>query len=1263
MSKVVEALESAVEKVKTSLAEAKNVTIANRKLTQEELNEFVSYVSTLSQDEREKGVSLTSYVKNKFYADNKDCVVVPDLTGLELNSTGKRINLQGVDFTGSTLNKVKIENCNLTDAVFCECDMNDVYLDNTTLVNTDFRGAILVGATLGKSYDFIERKRAAELALEEKYFQLALGDDVDYGVMAMSVVDDSVIEARLNKKKQELEEIARGIEAEQQKLVGGIKLDTTDTLAISYQKDLEAKDLPGKIKSELARLMAEKTKELEAKIAPINKAVSDLGAFSNVSWLLGNEQTVKAFENQKKAQEANAKELEEFRANTLIRLEEQNLAYRKDSFLKVYSRFADCDPCYQRGSSPEERGKKRVYIDTSVEDVTTYLLAITEPGKEKLTLNEFVRTKYNQENPDNPIPADTIVHADCSSKGDVKDFSRIHFLNAHLQGVSFAGSKLEHVIFEGTNISYSSFESCDMNTAVFSNATAKGTNFFRADLTGTTALNGSDFTGAILIKANAADAFMSKVKLCHVKGRFANLDRAVISQSNADGADFTSASLIRAEIEKTSMVGIKLDKAVLDHCKIETSDLSNASMENATAKYAELRGVQLQNIRAAGINLTEAYLAPDKLGNICDLEGAELDNAILAQVEAYKANLKNASINFANLEGAKLKDTIMEGAQAQFANLTGVVAEGLKASGVNMTGAMLQGMQAHEADFKGAILQDVNAKEADFTNAMMDEADLRGADFEQAILDRVKMNKARVNSHTKLKDAKSMEGIEADHLIDVDPNGEEIEIALARHIEREILIEDAQSRGFLRKAAGSVIQGTGRVIEGVSEFVKQPFSDKTGLRIGVIVGLVIALCVVASVAAPLIPGAWLATPFITTALAVANLIPGVGILTSSIALATIPAKMLAVTIAATAPTLFTAVGISVSATTLPILATAAAAVVTTVGSVAAGALAGRYVVQHIKLSHVAAAGAGFATGLAYGVFLGPLAPLAGIAGAIAGVVSTVAVNTTSQKLLSGITGGRTLDGLLASGIGWAGDITKKFGGRVGITPEQAELLKKHAAYQPVTREECAQQLAEQKAAKRAAEREIIVTVSAADISPQQRMAQGPRSSSIPDNPQQAQGTARTVAHPEVERPEQQAPAVRVDPSPAAERVEGAPRPNMVVSSEQQLQEAGSRNAQVARDDKVERPRQDPSQEAMPERAASVPVPSAQDKAAPRVEGEGPFAARVSKEKKQKGGKAAQKEQAGEVEGKKHQKIAENPPPKSKVEKVAAEPKSSAELGA
>ncbi len=508
------------------------------------------------------------------------------------------------------------------------------------------------------------------------------------------------------------------------------------------------------------------------------------------------------------------------------------------------------------------------------------------------------------------------------------------------------------------------------------------------------------------------------------------------------------------------MVGVRLDNAVLDYCKMKEVDLREASLKDVRAQFTEFKETNLEKIKAQNANFVEA-----NFDELCNLSEAELQNAIMQRIKLNGVNLAKANMQFADLTGAEMERAIIENAEMQYANLTASIANGLQASGANMTGAILNGIEASKANFKGAILQDVKAQQAKLDEAILEEANLIGADFTKAILEKAKLNNALVNLHTLFKDA-NIEGIEGDNLLECVINEDgtitKTKVNITELQRKTELAEDAASRGFLRKGLGSLIQGSGSMIESVGGFVKQPFSNRIGLKTGAVIGLVLAICIVVSVAMPLLPGAWLATPFLTTATAVASLIPGMTAFTTSVTIAAIPMKMLAVAISTASPTLFTTLGVSATSGAVTVFATAAAGLVTTIGVVGSCALIGRYVVKHVKCSHVAAATAGFTAGLAYGIILGPLAPVVGVASAVAAVISTVITNTVFEKA-TGVQG-MTIDGLVAAGIAKGGNITKVFGGYVGITPEQTTLLKEWKAYEPQTREGFKESLAKAKLA-------------------------------------------------------------------------------------------------------------------------------------------------------------------------------------------------------
>jgi hypothetical protein len=102
-----------------------------------------------------------------------------------------------------------------------------------------------------------------------------------------------------------------------------------------------------------------------------------------------------------------------------------------------------------------------------------------------------------------------------------------------------------------------------------------------------------------------------------------------------------------------------------------------------------------------------------------NLEGANLEGAILLD-----ANLEGANLRGANLEGAILLD-----ANLRYANLRGANLLGTNLEGANLLDANLEGANLRGANLEGAILLDANLRYANLRGA-----NLRGANLLDANL-------------------------------------------------------------------------------------------------------------------------------------------------------------------------------------------------------------------------------------------------------------------------------------------------------------------------------------------------------------------------------------------------------------------------------------------------------------------------------------------------------------------------------------------------
>ena len=165
--------------------------------------------------------------------------------------------------------------------------------------------------------------------------------------------------------------------------------------------------------------------------------------------------------------------------------------------------------------------------------------------------------------------------------------------------------------------------------------------------------------------------------------------------------------------------GIILPRARLGYADLERVDLWKADLKGAFGERA---------------NLSEAILGE------ADLEKADLREADLSGAFLERANLSGAVLRVANLKGgfllsSKLSDTVLvganlEGASLGLANLQRADLQKAYLEGANLEGAVLEnanleGVRLGEAKLKGADLMGANLKEAEgLTDAALRQAKL-----------------------------------------------------------------------------------------------------------------------------------------------------------------------------------------------------------------------------------------------------------------------------------------------------------------------------------------------------------------------------------------------------------------------------------------------------------------------------------------------------------------------------------------------------------
>jgi uncharacterized protein YjbI with pentapeptide repeats len=888
-----------------------NIDIKRYHIDEDQLDEFIN--ARKSGDPVAQG-SLAEYVKEKFYKD-QNVVVVPDLSNQRFEAIG---DISGVDFTGCKLTGAWFQFVDLKGAIFCDADLANVTFYDCDMQNVDMRGTDLSGCQfMGYSEDWMQA--------EERNAKFA-----------------------------------------------GMKFSSTEGLLGNYIKRNEEI-----YKEKEQQFFQDRQERAEVKQAKLDLITQDINkAYTNLSWtqagyvaaglVSGNEKYDKLLEKQQKIiKEKEGIEKERFKQDDVKYIVSPSLVWAMEA-------QREFDPAYIRGGDKKSLGQEKQYVRMSREDVEAYLAALkTSPN---LNINDFAKLQMAAKGIEPRVGAKVV--ADLSPKklanGEFEqvDLSELDFTNARLQEACFSGANLQRCTFKNADLSRAIFESADITGATFQLCAARDVNFFYCDMNSAKVTN-CDFKRAFMKGSNALDVKIENVNFNYANIQYGKWDRAVIENATFNYADLEGVSLARAEMHKVQMQHAILDKAIINNCKLIECDLSNALMQDVKAKQAQLQGSILAGIEAKGIDFTEAEL--DELVN---LEGANLENAILARVNAERVNFLRVNMAEIDAEFANFKDARLSDVNLRFANLERAILENTKASDIDLTGANLTDINAKKADFSKSVLEGVQAERANFTEANFTDSNLRGsklndailekiegrrldirnAELERANLEKANLAEAKVNEATNMHAAnvKGVTGKLEHHDIDY----KKTEITADEQVRRSDEIHKAQQKSAIAVGAGKFTKAAGGFFQTVSEFIKQPFSNRTGA----IVGAILCACAASAIAISVVATAGLSIP----------------------------------------------VGIAVVASV--------AAVSASVGGVGGYFGAGKIGMTSTLL---AAAGTVAAPGLGTGL---------GFAGGIAG-----------NEIVRQVTG-NTIDGHVAAGVSKVADGLNKVGSTVGLTNEQENLL-------------------------------------------------------------------------------------------------------------------------------------------------------------------------------------------------------------------------------
>lgn len=787
-----------------------NVEIKRYHIDEDQLEEFIA--AKKSGDIAAQG-SLAEYVKEKFYKD-QNVVVVPDLSNQKFEVIR---DISGVDFTGCKLTGAWFQFVNLKDAVFCDADLSDVTFYDCNMQNADMRGTDLSGCQFnGYSENWMKA--------EERNAKFA-----------------------------------------------GMKFSSTEGLLGNYIKRNE--EIYSEKEQQFLQDRQERAGAKQKKLDLIEQDVNK--AYANLSWTQagyvaaglssGNEKYDKLVEKQQKIiKEKESIENEPFKQSEVKYIVSPSLVLAMEA-------QHEFDPAYLRGGDKKSRGQEKQYVRMGREDALAYLAALKETPN--LSINDFA--KLQMESKGMQFHAGAKVIADLSTrklengKFEQVDLSGLDFTNARLQEACFSGANLQGCTFKNADLSRATFESANIAGAKFQLCAARDANFFYCDMNSAEVSN-CDFKRAFMKGSNATDVKIENVNFNYTNIQYGKWDGAAIENATFNYADLEGVSLARAEMHKVQMQHAILDKAIINNCKLIECDLSNAVMQDVKAKQAQVQNSVLAGIEAKGIDFTEA-----ELDELVKLDGANLENAILTRVNAERVNFVQVNMAGIDAEFANFTDATLSGVNLRFANLERAILEKTKASDIDMTGANLTDINAKKADFSKSVLEGIEAERANFTEANFTDSNLRGSKLNDAILEKIEGRRldirnaelqranlekanlagAKVNEATDMHAAnvKDVTG----KIVHQDIDYKNTEITAEEQVRRSDEIHKAKQKSAIAVGIGKFTKSVGDFFQTASEFIKQPFSNKTGAIIGAVLcasaatAIAIASVAIAGLSVPL----------------------------------------------------------------------------------------------------------------------------------------------------------------------------------------------------------------------------------------------------------------------------------------------------------------------------------------------------------------------------------------------------------------------------
>lgn len=793
------------------------------KCEKQDLNDYLGYIKD------NPNTSLNDFIKNKYFAEDNDKIVITSLENMEINADLENANFQGTILTDAVFN-----NCDLTNTILCDSDLTNVEFNDCKFIGTDFRGANL-------HYTDFNYK------------------DYDYDTYKIPNLKDKIRDIKLS--FSDLERLNKYIDKDLEK-------ERIKEIVIDEVTNKKKYILAGEDEKTLWKVKSKELKTKQEELEGLKQNLDNPGIATNLLNAFWNSTETIAQNRQNELAKINLLQHEVNKLETEVHSLDNLRMFCGKGLDGIFEQLKDekiqvkLDPSYVIGSSAKERDISKEYIKLTSAEFDLYLTEAAKQSDTKLSLTEFVRKQKNLSKDLHIVPNLSEINLSGQS-----------LTNLDLRNTLFASANLENIKISNCNLDFTNFEGANLQNAVFQNVTARNAGFLFADLKGSKIEN-SDMSRAYMPKVDLSEAEITSSKFNAVMMVNADAEKISIKDSEWKNSNLTGISLAYADMQRVQMQGVVLNNALLDQANIVSTDLENAFMNKTHALEAKFK----EQCNMQGITARNAYFSDAEFENILSLKEADLREAIMQRVKLKNADLTKAKLDKANLEYADLTNATLTNATAQFAKLSNATLEKAEAEGLNISDAIAKNINAKEANFKNAIMQRADLTKADFTKAVFENADMQAVEAIDAIFKEANLKQANLKAanlaginkegadfdKTKIDDATKMHDTKGEakgNLDHQDKDGKKTSVNVNEHAKLQDKIHAREKSGwFLKTGVGQLCTKLAKsTTSGISSITNFLASKKFLVGLAIVAGLAVAAAPFVAMLVLLVTGTALAT--------------------------------------------------------------------------------------------------------------------------------------------------------------------------------------------------------------------------------------------------------------------------------------------------------------------------------------------------------------------------------------------------------------------